>query len=149
MNNEPVAWNYDNGKWEVCVDGYAVWLDSDDFTHDASLQVAGDFVDLPQKFAYAEEIAKRLNNSLYTHPHSDKSVKAKTEDEGKVCARCGAIAYDPVITQTAKTLTDEEIEYLLRESIWALGLNSDCLEQENWDDAITVFRSILRKAQEK
>jgi hypothetical protein len=38
----------------------------------------------------------------YTHP-------AKTEDEGKVCARCGAIAYDPVITQTAKTLTDEEI----------------------------------------
>jgi hypothetical protein len=32
---------------------------------------------------------------LYTHP-------AKTEDEGKVCARCGAIAYDPVITQTAK-----------------------------------------------
>lgn len=68
MNNEPVAWNYDNGKWEVCVDGYAVWLDSSDFTHDASLQVAGDFVDLPQKFAYAEEIAKRLNNSLYTHP---------------------------------------------------------------------------------
>ena len=48
-----------------------------------------------------------------------------------------------------KDLTDEEIEYLLHESIWALGLNSDCLEQENWDDAITVFRSILRKAQEK
>jgi len=37
---------------------------------------------------------------LYTHP-------AKTEDEGKVCARCGAIAYDPVITQTANTLTDD------------------------------------------
>jgi len=78
MNNEPVAWNYDNGKWEVCVDGYAVWLDSSDFTHDASLQVAGDFVDLPQKFAYAEEIAKRLNNSLYTHPvkeYKEPSVK--------------------------------------------------------------------------
>ena len=55
----------------------------------------------------------------------------------------------PLYTHPAKTLTDEEIEYLLRESIWALGLNSDCLEQENWDDAITVFRSILRKAQEK
>ena len=45
---------------------------------------------------------------LYTHP-------AKTEDEGKVCARCGAIAYDPVITQTAKTLTDEEIWSLMDE----------------------------------
>jgi len=56
-----INWVYDNGKWEVCVDGYAVWLDSDDFTHDASLQVAGDFKDLPQKFAYAKEIAKRLN----------------------------------------------------------------------------------------
>jgi len=55
----------------------------------------------------------------------------------------------PLYTHLAKTLTDEEIEYLLSESIWALGLNSDCLEQENWDDAITVFKSILRKAQEK
>ena len=54
----------------------------------------------------------------------------------------------PLYTHPAD-LTDEEIEYLLRESIWALGLNSDCLEQENWDDAITVFRSILKKAQEK
>ena len=130
MNNEPVAWNYDNGKWEVCVDGYAVWLDSDDFTHDASLQVAGDFVDLPQKFAYAEEIAKRLNNSLYTHP-------AKAEDEGKVCARCGAIAYDPVITQTAKTLTDEEIA-----EEWA-KFYPDVFHTH----LIAFTRAILRKAQ--
>jgi hypothetical protein len=63
---------------------------------------------------------------LYTHP-------AKTEDEGKVCARCGAIAYDPVITQTAKTLTDEEITDLFRAS----------------SDHIEFARAILRKAQEK
>ena len=69
---------------------------------------------------------------LYTHP-------AKTEDEGKVCARCGAIAYDPVITypakptkvkfasnscesgwiyldyeEPAKTLTDEELTLLTK-----------------------------------
>jgi hypothetical protein len=52
------------------------------------------------------EKSKWADVPLYTHP-------AKTEDEGKVCARCGAIAYDPVITQTAKTLTDEEIQDLI------------------------------------
>jgi hypothetical protein len=69
---------------------------------------------------------------LYTHP-------AKTEDEGKVCARCGAIAYDPVITQTAKTLTDGEILNMY-------------LEQTNGNrdlDILEFARAILRKAQEK
>jgi hypothetical protein len=72
---------------------------------------------------------------LYTHP-------AKTQDEGKVCARCGAIAYDPVITQTAKTLTDEEI--------------MDCIEDKTGysfnacdEDLLDFARAILRKAQEK
>jgi hypothetical protein len=71
---------------------------------------------------------------LYTHP-------AKTEDEGKVCARCGAIAYDPVITQTAKTLTDEEIRHL----------QAQChLKNVGYDTFIMRFaRAILRKAQEK
>jgi hypothetical protein len=71
-------------------------------------------------------IAQMDKIPLYTHP-------AKTEDEGKVCARCGAIAYDPVITQTAKTLTDEEIT----------KLHLEC-----WDE-IEFARAILRKAQEK
>ena len=71
---------------------------------------------------------------LYTHP-----VK---EDEGKVCARCGAIAYDPVITQTVKEqLTDEEIIQINKE------------EGTCWDVpdrfAIQLARAILRKAQEK
>ncbi len=67
---------------------------------------------------------------LYTHP-------TKTQDEGKVCARCGAIAYDPVITQTAKTLTDEEIVSLYKET-----------EADN--GGIREFaRAILKKASEK
>jgi len=60
------------------------------------------------------------------------------KSDGKVCARCGAIAYDPVITQTAKTLTDEEII-----EIWS-GMETDTGEQN-----IIFARAILRKAQEK
>ena len=67
---------------------------------------------------------------LYTHPE-------KTEDEGKVCARCGAIAYDPVITQTAKTLTDEEIA-----QAWA-ETKGDILHR-----LMPFARAILRKVQE-
>jgi hypothetical protein len=46
-------------------------------------------------------------------------------------------------------LTDEEIYRLLADSIWAVGLNIDCLDEQNWADGITVARAILRKAQEK
>ncbi len=66
---------------------------------------------------------------LYTHP-------AKTEDEGKVCARCGAIAYDPVIIQTAKTLIDEEIDMLAHEY--------NCID----DYPHEFVRACIRKAQE-
>lgn len=48
-----------------------------------------------------------------------------------------------------KELTDEEIYRLLADSIWAVGLNTDCLDEQNWADGITVARAILRKAQEK
>jgi len=58
--------------------------------------------------------------------------------DGKVCARCGAIAYDPVITQTPKTLTDDEII-----EIWS-GMETDTGEQN-----IAFARAILRKANEK
>ena len=58
--------------------------------------------------------------------------------DGKVCARCGAIAYDPVITQTAKTLTDEEII-----EIWCV------METDTGEQNIEFARAILRKAQEK
>jgi hypothetical protein len=51
----------------------------------------------------------------------------------------------PLHTHPAKTLTDEEIEDLLRQSVWALGVNTDWTEDENWNDAITVFKSIWSK----
>ena len=65
-------------------------------------------------------------------------VNQSKEDEGKVCARCGAIAYDPVIKQTSKELTDEEIL-----EICDLG------EWHRDEFAINFARAILRKAQEK
>jgi hypothetical protein len=72
---------------------------------------------------------------LYTHP-------AKTEDEGKVCVRCGAIAYDPVITQTAKTLTTEEIKEIAVQHI----------EKRLDGDRFGYFefaKAVLKKAQEE
>ena len=38
-----------------------IYLESDDFTHDARLYVYGDFRDDDERFAYAGEIARRLN----------------------------------------------------------------------------------------
>ena len=49
----------------------------------------------------------------------------------------GAIAYDPVITQTAKTLTDEEII-----EIWCV------METDTGEQNIAFARAILRKAQD-
>ena len=55
----------EEGTWSVKVypkiDSNAVYIASDDFHHDVMLRVSGDFADLNQKKAYAEEIAKRLN----------------------------------------------------------------------------------------
>ena len=59
----------EEGTWSVKVypktDSNAIYIASDDFHHDVMLRVGGDFVDLNQKKAYAEEIAKRLN--YYNH----------------------------------------------------------------------------------
>ena len=55
---------------------------------------------------------------------------------------------EPLYTHPAE-LTDEEIYRLLADSIWAVGLNTDCLDEQNWADGITVAKAILIKAQEK
>jgi hypothetical protein len=67
-------------------------------------------------------------------------VNPSKEDEGKVCARCGAIAYDPVIKQTVKELTDEEIIAVGNAVVNHIDSN------EGW---IEFARAILRKAEEK
>ena len=73
-------------------------------------------------------------------------VNPSKEDEGKVCARCGAIAYDPVIKQTVKEqLTDEEILEAIKKSDFPLAELSESAVR-----GMTNFaRAILRKAQEK
>ena len=79
---------------------------------------------------------------LYTHP-----VK---EDEGKVCARCGAIAYDPVITQTVKELTDEEIAKYVKE--WELKELKENSSSTNYVQELAFIDGLtwlLRKAQKK
>ena len=68
--------------------------------------------------------------------------------DGKVCARCGAIVYDPVITQTAKTLTDDEIFKTAIEN----GAYQNKKSGHIYPDDMYILnfaRAILRKANEK
>ncbi|MFK4132446.1 hypothetical protein ACI2KR_09225 [Pseudomonas luteola] len=62
--NTPIK---ENGKWslleiqENTTNDPRIGIMSDDFTHDAVLWVSGDFTDISERIAFAEEIAKRLN----------------------------------------------------------------------------------------
>lgn len=47
------------GPWKASKDGR--YIESDDFTHDVTLSVTGDFEDDEQRAAYANEIVRRLN----------------------------------------------------------------------------------------
>ena len=72
-------------------------------------------------------------------------VNPSKEDEGKVCARCGAIAYDPVIKQTSKELTEDMLwefaeKFLDTDAPWG-GANVTGIDH--------FIEAILRKAQEK
>ena len=49
----------ERGPWRASKDGRCI--ESDDFTHDVTLRVTGDFEDDTQRAAYAKEIARRLN----------------------------------------------------------------------------------------
>lgn len=71
---------------------------------------------------------------LYTNPVKDKPHPKCDEACMYLCQM--------------RELTDEEIYRLLADSIWAVGLNTDCLDEQNWADGITVAKAILRKAQE-
>ena len=64
-------------------------------------------------------------------------VNPSKEDEGKVCARCGAIAYDPVIKQTSKELTDEEILELTKDS--------SVFEYREFDDDMVRFARAIEE----
>ena len=96
----------------------------------------------------ANELADDLNGGDVSYITMDKAATMLRQQQaeiqalkgdGKVCARCGAIAYDPVITQTAKTLTDEEIMKCVKQFTYA----------KYYDDFFKFAKKILRKAQEK
>ena len=56
----------EDGPWRARIwvgKSECVLIDSDDFTHDASLEVHGDFRDLKEKLHYAKMIARRLNKA--------------------------------------------------------------------------------------
>jgi hypothetical protein len=129
MNNEPVA-----------------WMDKE----------TGCFVYSQYEYEDLDEHGKDGLIPLYTHPAEEQNESFDRtashmageyvsypvkDDEGKVCARCGAIAYDPVISQTSKELTDEEIRHI----------QAQChLKDVGYDGFIMRFaRAILRKAQDK
>lgn len=56
---EPIQ---ERGPWTARQDDSQTFVESDDFMHDVRLIVDGDFASPAQKLAYAEEIARRLND---------------------------------------------------------------------------------------
>ena len=87
------------------------------------------------------------HDKLYAKVIEQQAEIEALKGDGKVCARCGAIAYDPVITQTAKTLTDEEI-YKIANSIEIIQPQHG-LRLSNDLNVMDFAKAILRKAQEK
>lgn len=67
-------WIYDNGTWTACTDQKQIWVESTDFLHDVRLYVNGDFEDSIENFDYANEIAKRLNQTTAPRELSDKDI---------------------------------------------------------------------------
>jgi hypothetical protein len=53
------------GMWTVGVDKDGkVFLETDDFGHDARLYLNGDFYDMEQEIKYASKLARKLNGTL-------------------------------------------------------------------------------------
>ena len=109
----------------------------------------------------ANELADDMENGIFNDANYNKKKAAEfirqqqaeieaLKSDGKVCARCGAIAYDPVITQTAKTLTDEEIY-----EVWCDAIKEEAIVNKGkppilkYQPFVFFARAILRKAQEK
>lgn len=64
---------WDSGPWEVSNHKDDVRLNSDDFTHDASLVVYGDFRNTREKIQYAKYIMGILNQ----HPAVVKKIERR------------------------------------------------------------------------
>ena len=147
MNNKPVAWI---DPKELDMDVSTSVTKNRQFKSDIPLYVK------PQKYCPSENneayekgfidgMAKQRDSKVqqmvegYTH-----AVKEQDESFDRTASHMAG----EYVSYKAE-LTDEEIYRLLADSIWAVGLNTDCLDEQNWADGITVARAILRKASEK
>lgn len=63
----------ERGPWSANREGRHIWIESNDFTHDGRLYVNGDFESNDQRFAYAQEIARRLNAAPAT-PQAEQPI---------------------------------------------------------------------------
>lgn len=63
------AFQSEKGPWHaVIIDDHTVHIQSDDFTHDVSLDVIGDFADVFDRHAYGCAIAEILNANMPLKP---------------------------------------------------------------------------------
>ena len=53
----------DNGTWKVDSHKDSIWVESDDSTHDVILRINGDFESFAERWMYAVDIARRLNDN--------------------------------------------------------------------------------------
>jgi len=71
MDKGPFRVKVTKFKSGMCGPENDVRLNSDDFTHDASLIVYGDFKNLATKRRYADYICKLLNGALMENEYKD------------------------------------------------------------------------------
>lgn len=93
---------HDKGPWTASPDGRTI--QSEDFTHDVTLRVSGDFADDTQRQQYSERLAEKLNASV----EGSDSVQ-----EAAPCPFCGKPAdlEDPdTLHPTGTGWRDDEVE---------------------------------------
>ena len=158
MNHEPVAWMREDGTLKF-KEGLYFEVGQAFYTHPVKEQLT----DEPMR-KYVEDFAMKcgwvkgdaegafsyIQRKSYAQGLEDGSAK---EDEGKVCARCGAIAYDPVIPQTVKEqLTDEEwnkaFDFYCETDEGVLRFDYELREEWKREQLIR-WKEALRKANKK
>ena len=100
----------EDGPWEARATTDMGWVvESDDFHHDVSLRISGDFGCQWAREAYARELARRLNDS---HPESRKRAARKR------LAQSGSLDEAPTSSGEARTSAEveavEAVDLLLR-----------------------------------
>lgn len=156
MNNkQSSAWEgseeWEQLAYELCIDDGHDEESAHDLIWDGS-PIPEPWGERWQKY---EDEAKRMIAFVRKFAYTAKNREAEIEalkGDGKVCARCGAIAYDPVIKQTAKTLTDEEIDECHKVA-WRIADDATGNNRSYSKEFQVIYqrefsRAIIRKAQE-